>query len=53
MHLSYRHCKKNKCIPEAKFVRRAVVQKKREKEQAVDAELQIQFTEWSCNRNKT
>ena len=55
MHLSYRLCKKNKYIPEAQFVRRAVMQKKEEeeKEQAVGAELQIHFIERSCNRDES
>lgn len=55
MHLSYRLCKKNKYIPEAQFVWRAVMQKKEEeeKEQAVGTELQIHFIERSCNRDET
>jgi len=54
MHLSYRLCKKNKYIPEAQSVRRAVMQKEEEEnKQAVRAELEIQYIERSCNRDRT
>lgn len=58
MHLSYRLCKKNKYIPESPG-RRAlcskschVGKKEEEKKQTVGAELQIQFIERSCNKDK-